>query len=112
MPEERFDWVLVALATLFVVAFLVVVAPAVLEDRFNPATILQGMFENPYAAGVSIDIIATYFVLAAWIVYENQYRGVQHGWVALVFGLVIGVALGLVIYLLIRHRDIGPQTWR
>ena len=68
------------------------------------------MFANPYAAGVSLDIIFTYAVLAAWVVYESQHRRVRHGWVALVLGLLVGVAVGLVVYLLVRHREIGPQN--
>lgn len=111
MPRTGFDWVLVALAGAFAVLFLLVVAPTFFGDGLNIFTAVDGMFANPYAAGVSIDIIVTYAVLAAWVIHENQHRGVQHGWVALALGL-IGVAIGLVAYLLIRHRDVGPQTWR
>ena len=112
MPSTRFDWILVALAAAFTALLLVVVAPTFFGDGLNVLTAVDETFANPYAAGVSLDIIFTYAVLAAWVVYENQYRGVRHGWTALVLGLVVGVAVGLVVYLLIRHRDIGPQTWR
>ena len=112
MPETRFDWVLIGLSAVFLALLAVVMLPTFFADGLNVITAVEEMFANPYAAGVSIDVIFTYLVMAAWIVYENEYRGVRHGWVALVVGLVLGVAVGLAIYLLVRHREIGPQTWR
>ena len=110
MPQTRFDWILIALGTLFVMLIIVVSYPTFFGNGLNVVHAVDEMFANPYAAGVSIDIIFTYLVLAAWVIYEYQYRGVQHGWVSLVIGLVIGVAAALVAYLLVRHREIGPQT--
>ena len=112
MPDTRFDWILAALGVVFTVVSLAVIFPQFAEDNLNIIAMADGAFANPYAAGASIDVIFTYLVLAAWVIYEFQYRGVQHGWLALVVGLVIGVAAGLVVYLLVRHREIGPQTWR
>jgi hypothetical protein len=112
MPETRFDWVLIGLSVGFLVIVAIVMLPTFFGDGLNVFTAAEGMFHNPYASGVSIDLIFTYLVMAAWIIYENEYRGVQHGWVALVVGIALGVAVGLAVYLLIRHREIGPQTWR
>jgi Terpene cyclase DEP1 len=112
MPDTRFDWILAALGAVFAVVSFAVIFPQFADDNLNLVTAVDGMFANPYAAGASVDIIFTYLVLAAWVIYEYQYRGVQHGWISLVIGLVIGVAAGLVVYLLVRHREIGPQTWR
>ena len=111
MPETRFDWVLIGLSAVFVAVFSVAVAPTFFGDQLNVVTAAEGMFANAYATWASIDAIFTWLVLAVWIVYENEYRGVRHGWIALVVGL-IWVAVGLAIYLLVRHREIGPQTWR
>ena len=112
MPETRFDWVLIALGVAFIATIGIVVIPTFLDDGLNLITAVDEAFANPYASGVAIDLLFTYVVLAAWVIYEYQYRDVQHGWIALVLGLVVGVAIGLVFYLLIRHREIGPQTWR
>ncbi len=112
MPSTRFDWIVIALATAFVVVFALVVVPQFIDDGFDIIGAFDAGFVNPYASGFAIDTIFTYAILFAWVVYEAQYRDVQHGWVALVLGLVIGVALGLALYLLIRHKEIGPQTWR
>lgn len=112
MPQTRFDWILIALGAAFVLTLGIVALPTFLEDGLSLVSALEGSFANPYASGVAIDILFTYAVLAAWVIYEYQYRDVQHGWVALVLGLIIGVAVGLALYLLIRHKEIGPQTWR
>lgn len=112
MPSTRFDWIVITLAAVFVVLFAAVFVPQFIEDGFDIIGAFEAGFVNPYASGFAIDTLMTYAVLFAWVVYEAQYREVQHGWVALVLGAVIGVALGLAVYLLIRHREIGPQTWR
>jgi uncharacterized protein DUF2834 len=69
-PSTRFDWVLAALATVYTVLLLVVTASTFFADGLNVVTAADGMFANPYASGVSIDVIVTYVILAAWVVYE------------------------------------------
>jgi uncharacterized protein DUF2834 len=112
MPETRFDWVLIALGLAFVVTIGIVLVPTFLDDGLDLGHAFAQALVNPYASGFAIDLLFTYAVLFAWVVYEYQYRDVQHGWVALVLGFLIGVSVGFVAYLLIRHREIGPQTWR
>jgi hypothetical protein len=112
MPQTRFDWILIALAAAFVLTLGVVTVSTFLDDGLSLVAVLDGSFANPYASGVAVDLLFTYAVLAAWVIYEYQFRDVRHGWVALVLGLLVGVAVGLVTYLLIRHREIGPQNWR
>ena len=112
MPETRFDWILIAIAAAFVVALTAIVVPTFVDDGLDIVHAIDEAFVNPYASGFATDIVFTYLILFAWVVYEANYRDVQHGWVALVLGFLIGVAVGLAAYLLIRHKEIGPQTWR
>ena len=111
MPDTRFDWVLMGLAAAFVVVLAVVVGPTFFGDGLNVFTAFEKSFVNPYAAAVSVDALFTYALLAAWVIYESQHREVRHGWLALVLGL-IGITVGLAFYLLVRHREIGPQARR
>jgi len=41
-------------------------------------------------------------VLAAWVWHDRSQHRIRHGWVALVLGVVPGVATGLSVYLLMR----------
>lgn len=101
MSMQSFRLSLLFLAAAFTVAFVVICIPPFLE---NPDIIgaFAGGFVNPYASGYALDIFFTWGVLAAWVLYEAKAKGIRHGWVALVFGVVPGVAVGLAIYLLLR----------
>lgn len=88
----------------FAVAFGILVIPPLL-DSGDVLGAFAGGFVNPYASGYALDAILTWCVLAVWVIYEaGPRRRVKHGWVALVLGVVPGVATGLAAYLLIRSR--------
>lgn len=44
-------------------------------------------------------------MLAVWVMYEAKVKGIRHGWVALLLGVVPGVATGFAVYLLIRLKQ-------
>ena len=95
---------LIALGAGFTLAFCIIVMPALIAD----GDILGGFaagFVNPYASGYSTDIFFTYAVLAVWVLYERSTLKIRHGWIALVVGVVPGVATGFALYLLIRLRQ-------
>jgi uncharacterized membrane protein len=89
----------------FSVIFCVVVAPPLLQSGDVVGAALAG-FVNPYASGYAWDTILCWLVLAVWVVYEKRSLSIRHGWIALVVGLVPGVATGFALYLLLRLRQI------
>jgi hypothetical protein len=97
------------LASLFAVAFLLIVVPPLLASGDVWDGIRRG-FVNPYATGYALDAILCWFVLCAWVVHERLTIGVRHGWVALVLGVVPGVAVGFAAYLLLRQRARRPSS--
>jgi hypothetical protein len=106
MTERMFRTTLIALAAIFVVLFAATIPPALIRDDLDFWGGARDTFVNPYAAGVSIDVLMTYAVLAVWVFYEARTKQVRRGWIALVLGLVTGVTVGLAAYLLIRARQI------
>ena len=92
---------LVVLAVAFAVAFALVCIPPFIQ---NPDIVgaFAGGFVNPYASGYAMDIFFTWAVLAVWVIYEAKVKGIRYGWVALLLGVVPGVATGFAVYLLIR----------
>lgn len=95
---------LILLAATFTLAFVAICIPPFLE---NPDILgaFAGGFVNPYATGYALDAFATWGVLAVWVVYEAKAKGFRHGWVALVLGMVPGVAVGFAVYLLLRLKQ-------
>ncbi len=95
---------LLILAAAFTVAFVLVCIPPFFE---NPDIIgaFAGGFVNPYASGFALDVFFSWGVLAVWVVYEAKVKGIRHGWLALVLGVVPGVAVGFAVYLLLRLKQ-------
>lgn len=104
MSTQAFRISLLVLAAAFTIAFAVVCIPPLLENPDIVAAFAGG-FVNPYASGYALDIFFTWGVLAAWVVYEAKAKGVRYGWVALVLGVVPGVAVGFAVYLLLRLKQ-------
>lgn len=109
MNRDTFRIVLVCLAAGFAVTFTVLVVPPLLASGDVIGAFAAG-FVNPFASGYALDAITSWFVLAAWVIYEAHARHVRHGWVALLLGVVPGVATGFAVYLLLRmqqeHREV------
>jgi hypothetical protein len=97
---------LLALAAAFTVIFVVIIPPALIRDGLDLWGGALDTFVNPYAAGVSVDVLMTYAVLVWWVVHEARTRQVRRGWIALVLGLVTGVTVTLAVYLLIRMPQV------
>lgn len=109
MNSKLFCSLVAAIGGAFTLAFAVVVVPEFLR-RPQVFDAFAAGFVNPFAAGYAMDTIACWFVLAVWVVYEAKGGGVRHGWVALVLGVMPGVAVGLAAYLLIRFKHTSGQT--
>ena len=90
----------------FAVVFAVVVLPPLLASGDVVGAFAAG-FVNPYASGYALDAIFCWAVLAVWVGREAVTLRVRHGWVALLLGVVPGVATGFALYLLIRARQLG-----
>jgi uncharacterized membrane protein YfcA len=105
MSESLFRRLLIMVALIFCGAFSVLVIPPLMANPDILAAAAGG-FVNPYAAGYSTDVILCWVILAIWVLYERQRYHVRGGWLALVLGVVPGVALGFALYLLMRQRQL------
>lgn len=105
MTERIFKVGLIALAAVFTVLFVAIIPPALIDDDLDFWGGAVETFANPYASGVSVDVLMSYGVLALWVAYEAIARKVRRGWIALLLGLVPGLTVGLAAYLLIRMRQ-------
>ncbi len=104
MNTKLFKSLIAAVGIAFTLAFCLVVVPE-LVNKPNVTAAFAAGFVNPFAAGYSIDTIACWCALAIWVIYEASTKGIRHGWVAVVIGIVPGVAAGLCMYLLIRLKQ-------
>lgn len=104
MPNSLYRGLLWLLALGFAIAFCIIALPAALQET-NPLRFVTDAYVNPYSSGYATDTLTCWCVLAVWIVHEAKAEGIRHGWVALLLGVVPGVATGFAAYLLIRSRQ-------
>lgn len=107
MSTQIYRWILLSLAVGFAIAFSVLVVPPLLNSGDVLGAASAG-FVNPYASGYALDAIFCWMVLAAWVLHEARHAGIRHGWIALLLGVVPGVATGFAVYLLLRLRQQHP----
>ncbi len=104
MNSTSFRTSLYVMAIGFAIVFVITVMPPFVRDPDLPGAVMAG-FVNPYASAFALDAICCWCVLALWVWYEAAAKGVRHGWVALVLGVVM-VASGFALYLLMRHYQL------
>lgn len=103
MERERFRIVLWIIAVAFALLAAALLLPALVGGADLGAAV-RGGFVNPFAAAFAFDAILSWCVLAAWVIYEHRAHGIRGGWIALLLGVVPGVATGFAAYLLLRMR--------
>lgn len=104
MSRTLFQTLLWMLGLGFAVAFTVLCVPPLMQDPDLIGAFAAG-FVNPYASGYALDAILCWVILAVWITYEARTQAVKYGWIALLLGVVPGVATGFAAYLLLRLRQ-------
>ena len=109
MSGKLYQALLVLFGGGFALAFCVIVVPPLIESGDIIGAFTAG-FVNPYASGYSLDVLICWCVLAVWVVYEARGLGVRHGWIALLVGVVPGVATGFALYLIIRFRALQARA--
>ena len=85
--------------------FFITLGPLLVENPDVIAAFKAG-YVNPYSSGFATDAIACWLVLAACVVYEKYEKGIKHGCIALLIGLVPGVATAFALYLVMRIRQL------
>jgi len=109
MSEFIFRLVLIVISISFVLYALIFFFPPIIE---NPDIIgvLKAGFVNTYATAYSIDLIACWVVLIFWIFHERSAFQIKLGWVCIPVGLILGVVVGLSLYLLIRISHFSKEV--
>ena len=104
-----YQLILAALGIGFAAFFFITLGPILIENPDVIAAFKAG-YVNPYSSGFSTDAISCWMVLAAWVIYEKFEKGITHDWIALLLGLVPGVATGFALYLIMRMRQLEPKV--
>jgi hypothetical protein len=77
--------------------------PFVMANGLNMRLFLSQLFANPISAFFGADVLVSSFVLWALVYQETRTRRIPLWWLAIVANVVVGVSLGLPLFLLLRE---------
>jgi predicted exporter len=89
------------------------------QHGLDMSLFVEQLFANRISAFFGLDVIVSAVVLWVMIVTEGRRRGVRRLWVPIAASLIVGVSLGLPLFLYMKEsrlerererRNSGPQT--
>ena len=86
--------------------------PFLSEHGLDIRLLVEQMFANRVSAFFGLDVVVSSLVLWAFVFIEGRRRKMRHLWVPVVGNLVVGVSLGLPLFLYMRERVRGATTER
>ncbi len=105
MIDKLFKGALCSVAIVFTYYFSVLIVPQLIENPDIQGALSAG-FVNPFASAYTIDASLCWVVLAILVLYDAKVLNVKYGWVCLLLGLIPGVAVGLPLYFVLRHKQV------
>ena len=86
--------------------------PFLREHGFDMRVLVEQMFANRISAFFGLDVVVSSLVLWTFVFIEGRRRKMRHLWVLVVGNLLVGVSLGLPLFLYMRERVRGATTER
>jgi hypothetical protein len=78
--------------------------PFLREHGLDVRLMIAELFSAPASAFFGADVIVSSLVLWAFIAIDGRRTGVRHLWAPVVANLLVGVSLGLPLFLYLRER--------
>ena len=77
--------------------------PYLLEHGLDLRLFLEQLFSNAVSGFFGIDVIVSSVVLIVWVSAEGTRLGIRYFWLAIAGNLLVGVSLGLPLFLYLRE---------
>jgi len=79
--------------------------PFVLEHGVDPELFIAQLFANGISRFFALDVIVSSVVLWTFVMLESRRARVQHSWAPIAASLIVGVSLGLPLFLYLREQS-------
>ena len=86
--------------------------PWVMEHGLDLTLLSQELFSTRIGAFFGLDVIVSAIVLFIFIFVEGRRSDVQHLWLPVLATLLVGVSLGLPLFLYLRQRKLDATAAR
>jgi hypothetical protein len=78
--------------------------PFLLENGLAPGMIVEQMFANRISGSFALDVIVSSIAFWVFVLVEGKRSGVSRLWVPIAANLVVGLSLGLPLFLYLREQ--------
>lgn len=83
--------------------------PFLAEHGLNLPLLIEQLFANRISGFFGLDVIVSSVVLWVFVLTEGRRQEMKHLWVYFVCNLMVGVSLGLPLFLYMRERKIAER---
>ena len=84
--------------------------PWVMEHGLNLSLLCQELFATRIGAFFGLDVVVSAFVLMLFVLVEGRRVGVSQCWLPIAGTLLVGVSLGLPLFLYLRQRRLDAGS--
>jgi hypothetical protein len=84
--------------------------PWLLANGFDPQLFLRDLFANGVSVFFGLDVVLSALALSGFVLVEGKRIGLHHRWIPIVATCVVGVSLGLPLFLYQRQVHMERAT--
>lgn len=84
--------------------------PFVREHGLDMPLVVQQLFANRISGFFGLDVVVSSVVLWVFVYFEGTRMRMRHLWIYVVCSLLVGVSLGLPLFLLMRESKLDRST--
>jgi hypothetical protein len=84
--------------------------PWLSQHGLEPGLFIRELFATHIGAFFGLDVVISATVLFVFVLAESRTIRVRHAWLPIVATLVVGVSLGLPLFLYMRQRVLDAST--
>jgi hypothetical protein len=103
------QWLFLIAATLGTILPLSYLIPFLVAHGLDAPLIFRQLFQNNISAFFGVDVFISALALMLFIFSEGRRRAMKHLWVCVLGTLLVGVSLGLPLFLFFRERKLKAE---
>ena len=84
--------------------------PWLFQHGLNASLFVQELFATRIGAFFGLDVVVSAIVLFVFVLAERKAIGSRYFWIPIVATIVVGVSLGLPLFLYMRQRKLDAST--
>lgn len=103
------QWFFLIAAIIGTILPLSYLAPFLTAHGFDVPLLFRQLFQNNVSAFFGVDVIVSAIVLWLFVASEGRQRGMKNLWIYILCTLLVGVSLGLPLFLFFRERKLKAE---